>query len=80
MIHSLLLDGLVWCPLCQNHFQLLRIPRAAKIADVDRRSIYRYIEEGKVHAVKIAGSCYRICSGCLIQEDLPPPCKKSDKM
>lgn len=68
-------DSKVWCPLCNTYVQILKISYAAQLAEVDRRSIYRYIEEGKVYAVKIAGSCYRICSSCLIQPDVPPPSK-----
>jgi excisionase family DNA binding protein len=60
----------VWCPYCKGYFRLLRVHGAAKLADVNRRTIYRYIEEGSVYTVKIAGKTYRICSGCLLKKDL----------
>ena len=60
----------VFCPLCKQYVQLLRIQHAAGIAAVHRRSIYRYIEEGSVFAVKIAGKTYRVCANCLLGRDL----------
>lgn len=57
----------VWCPLCREYVQLLKVPRAAKLLDVDRRTIYRYIEEGVIYAPKAAGKTYRVCNGCLIR-------------
>lgn len=60
----------VWCPLCKEYTQLLRIQKAAKVADVNRRTIYRYIEEGRVYFVRIAGKTYRVCSGCLLKQDM----------
>jgi hypothetical protein len=76
MSHNITTDGLVWCPLCQDNFQLLSVQRAAEIAAVDKRSIYRYIGEGRVNTFKIAGKRYRVCSGCLLQENLPIPQKE----
>lgn len=37
-----------------------RVPGAEK-------TIYGYIEEGSVYAVKVAGKRFRICKGCLIR-------------
>ena len=62
-------SNLVWCPVCSQYTQALRITDAATIATVDRRTIYRYIEEGSVHAFKIAGKRYRVCKGCLIKDE-----------
>lgn len=58
----------VWCPLCSDYSQLVRIRNAARLVDVHRRTIYRYIEEGLVHSVKVAGKSYRVCSGCLLKQ------------
>lgn len=60
----------IWCPLCKDYEDFLRIQKAATLADVNRRTIYRYLEEGKIHAVKTAGGTYRECRGCLIKPDL----------
>lgn len=59
----------VWCPSCNLYVDLLRIRRAAKIADVSAKTIYRYVEEGRVHVVKVAGSTIRICSSCLLRQN-----------
>lgn len=60
-------DGKVWCPLCADYFQMLRVRNAAKLADVHQRTIYRYIEEGKIYATRLAGTNYRVCSNCLFK-------------
>ena len=69
MSHPIIVGDQVWCPLCKGYVQLLKIKKAAKVADVSCKSVYRYVEEGKVYSVKIAGSTIRICSRCLIKHD-----------
>lgn len=59
----------IWCPLCQSYHKFLKIQRAARIADVDPRTIYRYIESGEVYHLKIAGKTTRVCSGCLLKRE-----------
>jgi excisionase family DNA binding protein len=49
----------------------LRVARAAKLIDVHTRTIYRYIDEGLVHAVKIVGKTYRVCGECLFRQSAP---------
>src|SRR5262245_10660774 len=58
-------DGKSLCPRCNRYAQLLTISKASRIADVSRRTIYNYIEEGSVYALKLAGKTQRVCSGCL---------------
>lgn len=58
----------VWCPLCEKNVLLLKVTNAARLIDVNRRTIYRYIDEGLVHAVKIVGKTYRVCGDCLYRE------------
>jgi len=55
------------CPLCKQELLLLRISRAARIADVSEKTIYRYIEAGEVYSVKVAGKTYRVCKHCLLR-------------
>lgn len=55
------------CPLCKQPLQLLRVSRAARIADVSGKTIYRYIEAGEVYSVKVAGKTYRVCKNCLLK-------------
>jgi predicted site-specific integrase-resolvase len=37
------------------------------MADVSTKTIYRYVEEGNVYAVRIAGKTLRVCRGCLLK-------------
>ncbi len=62
-------DDQIWCPLCEKFEKFLSIKHAAKLADVNRRTIYRYLDEGKIHKVKTAGGTYRVCRGCLIKSE-----------
>ncbi len=68
MPRTIIVDDKVWCPLCKEYAQLLKISKAAKLADVTERTIYRYIEEGRVHTIKVAGKTYRVCGGCLLKQ------------
>src|ERR1044072_3542715 len=57
----------IWCPLCKELHRFLRIPNAARLLEVNRRTIYRHIEDGSVHVFKLGGNGrYRVCSGCLL--------------
>jgi len=56
----------VVCPQCGSAAQLLRIGRAASLVDVSRRTIYSYVEDGSVYAIRVAGRTLRVCSGCLM--------------
>lgn len=62
------IDSTVWCPLCKKNVHLVRVANAAKLVDVHPRTIYRYIEDGSVHALKIAGKTYRVCGDCLFRQ------------
>ena len=59
----------VWCPRCNQYVQLLKISKAAKIVDVSSKTIYRYIDEGRVYVVRVAGLTTRLCSRCLLNYD-----------
>lgn len=63
----------VWCPRCSEYVKVVRVAGAAKIVDVDRRTVYNYVKKRKVYAVKVAGSTLRVCSRCLLQEDEEQP-------
>jgi len=57
----------VWCPRCSEYVKVLRVSHAANIVDVDRRTIYNYIKQQKVFALKVAGNTLRVCSNCLLR-------------
>lgn len=58
----------VWCPRCAEYVKFVRAAQAAKIVDVDRRTVYNYVKQNKVYSVKVAGSTMRICSHCLLRD------------
>lgn len=66
---ALVLGDKVWCPRCSEYVKVVRVAGAAKIVDVDRRTVYNYVKQKKVHAVKVAGSTLRVCSHCLLREN-----------
>lgn len=59
----------VWCPACSDYVQIVRVTSAARIIDVDRRTVYNYIKTKKVYAIRIAGCTLRVCSSCLLREN-----------
>ena len=65
----MVLGDKVWCPRCGEYVKFVRVAGAAKIVDVDRRTVYNYVKKNKVYAVKVAGSTLRICSHCLLREN-----------
>lgn len=58
----------VWCPRCCEYVRIVRVSVAAKTVDVDRRTIYNYIKNDKVHSVRVAGGTLRVCSQCLLRD------------
>jgi hypothetical protein len=64
----LVLGDKVWRPRCSEYVKVVRVAGAAKIVDVDRRTVYNYIKKNRVHAVKVAGSTLRVCSHCLLRD------------
>ena len=66
--HTPLFQGKqIWCPKCKDHVQFVRIQTAAQLAGVHRRTIYRYIEDSKIFAFRVAGAgSYRVCGSCLL--------------
>ena len=41
MTHHIVLNDQVWCPRCKQYVQLLKVTKAAKVADVSSKTIYR---------------------------------------
>lgn len=63
----LVLGDKVWCKRCGEYVKIVRVAGAAKILDVDRRTVYNYVNKGKVQTFKVAGSTLRVCSHCLLK-------------
>jgi hypothetical protein len=75
----IVLGDKVWCHRCREYVKVIRVAGAAKIVDVDRRTIYNYIKKKKVLAFKVAGNTLRVCSHCLLREDLEEPSNGSSQ-
>lgn len=65
-LNPLVLKNQVFCPICKRYSQFLRIDAAAKAANVSRRTIYNYLEEGAVHSIRLAGKTTRVCVNSLL--------------
>lgn len=60
----------VQCPRCSDYKKLVTITHAAGIIAVHTRTIFRYIQEGKVFVINTPGGQKRLCSGCLVKPDI----------
>lgn len=69
----LVLGEKVWCQRCKEYVKVIRVSGAAKIVNVDRRTIYNYIKQQKLFAVKVAGNTIRVCSNCLLRQNDDEP-------
>lgn len=59
----------VWCPRCREYVKVIRVSGAARIVDVDRRTVYNYIKKKKLFSIRVAGDTIRVCSHCLLREN-----------
>jgi len=49
------------CPACRQEVSMIRPEEAARIAGVNTRTIYRWVEEGKIHFSEALGASLLIC-------------------
>lgn len=49
------------CPVCGEEKEFMPVRRAAEAAGVTVRTIYRWIEQRKVHAKRVTSGQWRIC-------------------
>lgn len=54
------------CPVCCGPSELLTTRQAAAFAQVDMRSVRRWLVAGRAHGVKTCGGHYRVCRNSLI--------------
>jgi hydrogenase maturation factor HypF (carbamoyltransferase family) len=66
---ALVLGDKVWCPRCGEYVKVVRVTGAARIIDVDRRTVYNYIKKNKIFSVRVPGGTMRVCSHCLLREN-----------
>jgi excisionase family DNA binding protein len=57
----------VWCENCNRATKLLNIKEACALMTVCRRTIYNWIENGRLHLYKNAGDRTLICEGSLLR-------------
>ena len=57
----------IWCPKCNDYARFIKSAYAARLIGVNRRTIYRYIEQGLVSSFRVVGKFYRVCSSCLLK-------------
>ncbi len=55
------------CPICQMSSEFLTTRQASVLAQVTRKSIYRWLATGKAHGLKTAGGGQRICRHSLFR-------------
>ena len=59
-----------WCAGCGEPVTLISSEEAAAIAGVSSRTIYRWVEAGRIHFTETAAGAFRICFNSII--DRPP--------
>jgi hypothetical protein len=58
-----------WCNECAGHVSLIKPEEAAVLASVSPRTIYAWVEAGRVHFMETAEEGLRICLNSLPQVD-----------
>lgn len=56
-----------YCPACNNGSQLLSASQAAAIAEVELRTIHRWLADDRVHGATTTDGHYRVCKSSLQQ-------------
>jgi excisionase family DNA binding protein len=58
----------VYCAVCQLNSEWLTTREAGALVQVKPPSIYRWLAQGKAHAVRTSGGQYRICKNSLFHQ------------
>ena len=61
-----------WCGECADRSTMLVPEAAAKLSNVTTRTIYRWVEAGRVHFAEAADGSLLICLASLTAEDTAP--------
>lgn len=56
------------CDYCKTYEEFVSVARAARLANLNQRSIRRYLAEHKIFGLKIGGFTIRVCIGCLLKK------------
>src|SRR5579859_2498962 len=57
--------ALMWCPVCRREVEMVTPEQAAQISGVTTRTIYRWIESGKLHFREARNASLLICRPAL---------------
>jgi len=55
-----------WCDGCKELVTMISSEEAAAIAGVSSRTIYRWVEAGRIHFIETAAGGLRICSNSIV--------------
>lgn len=55
----------LWCPVCQSDTQMISVDQAAILQQVNARTIFRWVDEGRLHYAETAQGLLRICLNSL---------------
>jgi thiol-disulfide isomerase/thioredoxin len=53
--------ALAWCPPCAAEARMITPDEAAAVADVNVRTIYRWVETARVHFMEVNSGALLIC-------------------
>ena len=59
--------AVTWCKGCGRRGEMLTVDDAARSARVSSRTMYRWVEAGKVHFIETGDGCLLVC-----RDSLPP--------
>jgi len=51
----------IWCPVCAEVLDMLNPEQAAAVANVNTRTIYAWVESGRIHHAETPGGEVMIC-------------------
>lgn len=57
----------IWCPVCAEELDMLKPEEAAAVANVNTRTIYAWVETGRIHHTETSGGEVLICPRQLLQ-------------
>lgn len=53
------------CPVCEREVNMLPVELAAKTAGVSPRTLYRWVEQGRVHFQELSDGSVLVCESSL---------------
>jgi excisionase family DNA binding protein len=60
-----------WCEACERKVLMITVDEAASLARVTSRTVYRWVEGGKLHFVETPEGRLQVCSESTLRAGLP---------